>query len=430
MAATGVAAHLLYQKLAIGLSTILISLVFGLLPYRLSRTREEASADYETGSCCSQDDGKAIEDPTMPPKWLSWATSFGGGVFLGAALLHLLPEASEILDGDFPRANLLCSLGFLMVLGLEEIMPHAESTQNTNESSSLALVAALSFHSLFDGLAIGSTTSNGQLKAVSIAILAHKPISAFSLGSILVCKKLVSSQPAKAVEFTKNAAPELEHNVLQDRPDAIIDRRKSMRRLSSSRRSMAYYYFKYAQDDCEDTASCSRKECVCKDLLLFNENGSTVPQPESAMGMTTLNGDYGSIPVDVQPGQNQSNNFPIVMIIYIIFFSVTSFIGTIIGALGLQYIESSQLGQKSTTTSPNALGAIVATTFQSLAAGSFLYAATMEALVKERGDHHKHHYHHHEGHDEGGHQVMVRTNRVGAALVGVAAMASIRTLEA
>jgi zinc transporter ZupT len=195
---------LLYQKLAVGISTLVISLIFGLLPYHLSRTKDIIS-DYEKDSkiCCSSSNGDnfaaatTIQDPTMPPKWLSLATSFGGGVFLGAAMLHLLPESSEVLDDNFPFANLLCSVGFLMVLALEEIMPH----HSTESSSTLALVSALSFHSLFDGLAIGSTTSNGQLKAVSIAILAHKPISAFALGSILVCKQLALSQPTKSIEI-------------------------------------------------------------------------------------------------------------------------------------------------------------------------------------------------------------------------------------
>jgi zinc transporter ZupT len=446
-------AGLLHQKLAVGISTLVISLIFGLLPYHLSRTKDDNTPpdDNDPKICCSSNENCAAtnnnnqQDPTMPPKWLSLATSFGGGVFLGAAMLHLLPEASEILDDNFPIANLLCSIGFLMVLALEEMMPNATTTESRsnqnsdNSSSSLALVAALSFHSLFDGLAIGSATSNGQLKAVSIAILAHKPISAFALGSILVCKRIVLSQPTKSIEVGENdLAVELNQCMPQDRLDnSNTEKRSFTRRLSSSRRSMAYYYFKYAHDECDDT-SCSNKECVCSNLLQMDENGSTVPQPESIVNATPPNGSYGTYYQQAQiisSKQIKSQDTPTTIIICIVFFSTTSLLGTIIGAFGLQYINHHPyIGQEyNSSSSTPPLEEIVAATCQSVAAGSFLYAATMEALVKERGDHHRHHFHNHHDDDtdkeHGSHQSIVRTNRVVAATVGVVAMAFIRLLE-
>jgi zinc transporter ZupT len=36
------------------------------------------------------------------------------------------------------------------------------------------LIGALSFHSVFDGLAIGTATTGVQLTAVSVAVFAHK----------------------------------------------------------------------------------------------------------------------------------------------------------------------------------------------------------------------------------------------------------------
>jgi len=50
---------------------------------------------------------------------LSQATCFGGGVFLGAAFLHLLAEAARTFTG-FPWAELNCIIGFLLVFAAEE----------------------------------------------------------------------------------------------------------------------------------------------------------------------------------------------------------------------------------------------------------------------------------------------------------------------
>lgn len=439
------ATNLLYQKLAVGFSTLLISLVFGLLPYRMSRTTINASRDDELKlnlttdtngeECALNTNGSRPhydEDPTMLPKWLSLATSFGGGVFLGAAMLHLLPDASLMLDEDgFPRANLLCTLGFMMVLALEDVMPHASGANKRDAesaSSSVALVAALSFHSLFDGLAIGSVTSLTQLKAVSIAILAHKPISAFALGSVLVCKRMVMTQNKLQLEigeFEPSSTLETSH-------------REMKRRQSPSRRSMAYYYFKYAHDECE-SETCPKKECVCNDLMRWGNgvvgvtNTSEGTDVDDVRGFSSFQG-YGSCESTAMPSRRQSKDVPIPVILYVIFFSTTSLMGTAIGAFALKYIENSQVAQNydiSSSGSAPSLGSIVAAVCQSLAAGSFLYAATMEALVKERGEHHRHHYHkHHEHQHETNHHGIKRTNRVVAALTGVIAMSAIKMLEA
>ena len=48
------------------------------------------------------------------------------------------------------------------------------------------LVVALSFHAIFDGLAVGTTTSRTAAHAVATAVLLHKPIAAFALGSLLI----------------------------------------------------------------------------------------------------------------------------------------------------------------------------------------------------------------------------------------------------
>jgi hypothetical protein len=100
-----------------------------------------------------------------------------------------------------------------------------------------------------------------------------------------------------------------------------------------------------------------------------------------------------------------------------------------IGAVGFAMLQHTEVESVSSVSSPYpSVGSIFAATFQSLAAGTFLYAATMEALKKESSNHHRHHYHHH--HDDSQHQTIRQTNRVVAASFGVLAMAAIKMLEA
>ena len=191
---------------------------------------------------------------------LSQATAFSGGVFLGAAFLHLLSEAADAQfwkarTGGFPTPYLLCIIGFLLVMAFEELVAaqclraigvgqpssatadaadalllnspvsgtgagtgtgtglelelgssayveHSgkcsskchhnqggdvrEITHKAPSQMGTVLVVALSFHAIFDGLAVGTTTSSTAAHAVATAVLLHKPIAAFALGSLLI----------------------------------------------------------------------------------------------------------------------------------------------------------------------------------------------------------------------------------------------------
>ena len=658
--------YLLYQKLFVGFISLAISLIFGLLPSHLSHERSrqasgKSSNDVDLNNVSHSDDKNKCrgernyhtfdeerdndyinhgddgnEDfdpvPTALPAWLSLATSFGGGVFLGAACLHLLPEASSVLDRpfsfpltsstalnkreiqEFPRANLVCCLGFLMVLALEEFMGSYSSSMNTpsssndcdtikqmsendnynkqceaqisckgydpivppprnnssstrdnngqyspienarvkmqiqnkitsdsgrttffvskqtacggsddfsvrnfggvttpssvNEnsdidtsnnrsitifnndengiamnnrsatSSSVALVVALSFHSLFDGLAIGSVTSFAQLHAVSIAVLAHKPISAFALGSILVGKKMMLRTHHHDKDHVHEEQGEQHQLQEQNGSGGAHPSRVSM-----------YYYFKYACVDCQSTI-CN-DECqstICNDECQFskgNERSRSHTTPcchdESnevkITNAATTPSSYQShqgkyvesrhtrkqTPPSTSTGTKQSQKLPLFLnirsipmdiFLYMMMFSLSSFLGTIVGACGLSLLDdgSSMSGlpskvdfnEQSVTkdTSNPTKAAIVAAIFQSLAAGTFMYAATIEALARERSDHHHYHHHHshilnssHDGdhhHDQQHRHYPPRpeTKRVGAAFIGVVTMAAIKMLEA
>jgi len=66
-------------------------------------------------------------------RMMSWSNSFAGGVFLGAGLIHLLPESTKAFAdlgidfGGIPMAHLLAASGFLFVFLIEKVIflgPH------------------------------------------------------------------------------------------------------------------------------------------------------------------------------------------------------------------------------------------------------------------------------------------------------------------
>jgi zinc transporter 1/2/3 len=124
-------------------------------------------------------------------RWFSLGSALAGGVFLGAGLIHLLPDAVQGLGGyfkglDYPLAFALCSLGFLAVLLLEKVVcagwETAPGVSAAAGPMALLLTAVLSFHSLLAGLALGAEgTLTGSL-AIFFAIVAHKGSAGFALG--------------------------------------------------------------------------------------------------------------------------------------------------------------------------------------------------------------------------------------------------------
>ena len=69
------------------------------------------------------------------------------------------------------------------------------------------LIAALSFHSIFDGLALGSTSTNTQFNAVAFAVCAHKPVASFALGSMLIPHVSSSSELGRLMGFFAITSP-------------------------------------------------------------------------------------------------------------------------------------------------------------------------------------------------------------------------------
>lgn len=132
----------------------------------------------------------------------AYGNSFAGGVLLAAGLIHLLGDAnagfsSVYPDFDYPAAYAIATFAFLLVLGLERVIPRAlETGGEGGDPESAALIGAsehrglapflllltLSIHSLIAGITLGISTSAGA-GVLLVAILAHKGAAGFALGS-------------------------------------------------------------------------------------------------------------------------------------------------------------------------------------------------------------------------------------------------------
>ncbi len=110
--------------------------------------------------------------------------SASAGIILGVLFFDLLPEVSRTTPHFYTAAL----TGFAVLLTLEKfvfIHPH-ETEELKGRRSGLTAYLGISFHSLLDGFALGSSAMIPSLAApVLFAIVAHKIPDSFSLASIL-----------------------------------------------------------------------------------------------------------------------------------------------------------------------------------------------------------------------------------------------------
>jgi zinc transporter 1/2/3 len=158
--------EILWFKLLALLMIFAIGLVGGLLPTRIGRTKQ-GEENLVRGNALS------------------------GGIFLGAGLLHMLPDAQENLRSiypgvDFPLFALLCGIGFLLILMLEKAALRSSAViGNPNDDRvyyPMLLGLVLSVHSVIAGASLGLEASLLSSIAILIAIVAHKGSAAFALG--------------------------------------------------------------------------------------------------------------------------------------------------------------------------------------------------------------------------------------------------------
>ena len=128
-------------------------------------------------------------------KSMAIGEAFSGGIFLGAGLLHLLPDSIENFskfagDVDFPLGALVMGVGFLLIL----LFDHAAKGHVDRDVPSSAnppghpflLFMVLSIHSIIAGASLGLEGAGAASIAIFLAIMAHKSSAGFALGVSLV----------------------------------------------------------------------------------------------------------------------------------------------------------------------------------------------------------------------------------------------------
>lgn len=139
-------------------------------------------------------------------KYLTEADAFSRGVFLGAGLTHLLPEAIVGFGGHhLSHTGLLiitatCALSFALMLWIEKCLPHHINSMHASYMVPLLLILALSTHSFVEGYALGLQRSAHGSILLFIAIISHKLIAAIAIGIKLSGSKELSYN-SKAILF-------------------------------------------------------------------------------------------------------------------------------------------------------------------------------------------------------------------------------------
>lgn len=113
--------------------------------------------------------------------------TLGTGVFLGAALLHMLPEAQSLFEKlgyHYPLALLITGIIFLLFLWFEhlgEVLYHQHHTHANHPSFALIAWMMLSLHSLVLGTALGLSQEYSMQVMLFLAIIAHKWAESFAI---------------------------------------------------------------------------------------------------------------------------------------------------------------------------------------------------------------------------------------------------------
>lgn len=107
------------------------------------------------------------------------------GVFLGAGLLHMLPEANTLFNGlgyHYPFAFIITGIVFLVFLWFEHLGKELYHHHNA-EHPAFALLAwgMLSIHSVMLGAALGLAQYNSMIIMLFLAIITHKWAESFAI---------------------------------------------------------------------------------------------------------------------------------------------------------------------------------------------------------------------------------------------------------
>lgn len=147
-------------KIIFGLAIFIVILLAGWYPFR-QRVKHAHHVDFPIGE------------------------TLATGVFLGAALLHMLPEANSLflkMGYDYPFAFIITGAVFLIFLWFEHLgkeLYHHQSAEHP--AFALLAWAMLSVHSIMLGAALGLAHYSSMIIMLFLAIITHKWAESFAL---------------------------------------------------------------------------------------------------------------------------------------------------------------------------------------------------------------------------------------------------------
>lgn len=106
------------------------------------------------------------------------------GVFLGAALLHMLPDANTLFQSmgyTYPFAFIIAGGVFLFFLWFEHLGKELYHHNTNHPAFAILAWAMLSVHSIMLGAALGLASHNSVVIMLFLAIITHKWAESFAI---------------------------------------------------------------------------------------------------------------------------------------------------------------------------------------------------------------------------------------------------------
>ncbi len=115
--------------------------------------------------------------------------ALAAGIFLGAGLIHMLPDAAHgylACGTSYPWPFVICGA---TILGLA-LLEHVTLESGKSAAPALAAAIALAGHSFLAGAALGATSREAAVLVLFLALIAHKGAASFSLAKVLTDSSL------------------------------------------------------------------------------------------------------------------------------------------------------------------------------------------------------------------------------------------------
>lgn len=137
--------------------------------------------------------------------------ALASGIFLGAALFHMLPDAINLFQHiygqiTYPIPEAVCVLGFLLLLFLERLSLISTKV-HTQHSIPYILALILIIHAITEGAALGIGSTYAETLLIFIAILAHKGSESFALCITMLRHQLPMRQIISIIVFFSLMTP-------------------------------------------------------------------------------------------------------------------------------------------------------------------------------------------------------------------------------